>query len=249
MTKSILISTYFNNKKHDKIKQRQLNTQTNKVRQSRRARVLIVPPTATNNANNAANNNNGNTANNVPAQNGSNPWIGNGRYVFMWQFLENDNKWKDLGYNVAAVLEGLATNGTAKYSFGQYSYTVQKISNDECTQTNDSTNNQRDLRRILWDTTNNKRPVWQFADDKGGWTAIDNNDLMLQLINLPIGQSTNHTRGQWTYQITKADATHATQKNTQTQKTRQYRMVEKDKDEMDPNWASKGILFIFTYNL
>eukprot|EP01083_Nonionella_stella_P276575 939829_1 len=113
----------------------QLNTQTNKQRNSRRAKILIV-----------ANNNINNTNNNI-----NNNCIGSNRYIFIWQFLENNNKWQDLSFNIASKLENLALNGIVKYSISKWSYTVTKISMDECIQTNDNTSNKRDLRRILYD--------------------------------------------------------------------------------------------------
>merc|ERR1712154_495333 len=119
---------------HDKCSQ--TNTQTQNTRDCRRQKVWIVPPSSTNNNNNK----------NALQQNG------NGRFVFLWQFLENDNKWKDLGLSIASKLEQLPLNGTIKYSFGKWQYTVNKVAIDECTQTNDSTQNQRDLRRIYFDT-------------------------------------------------------------------------------------------------
>ena len=143
---------------------------------------------------------------------------------------------------MASKLDSLAVGGTAKYSLGQYTYTVSKVSEDEVVQTNESTNNQRDLRRILFDRQSAKRVLWEFKDDKGGWTAIHGNGLMLKLQRLPSGHSVNHKRGKWQYAITKTGDSHATQKNLSTNKLRKYRMVTKDKHKMDANWTSKGML-------
>eukprot|EP01084_Bolivina_argentea_P195956 336031_1 len=52
----------------------QLNTQTQNTRVCRRKATMI-------------------STNTNIVQNGNHDWIGNGRYVFMWQFLENTNKW------------------------------------------------------------------------------------------------------------------------------------------------------------
>mmetsp|Transcript_55643 Transcript_55643/g.92556 ORF Transcript_55643/g.92556 Transcript_55643/m.92556 type:complete len:662 (+) Transcript_55643:59-2044(+) len=166
----------------------------------------------------------------------------NGRYLMMWQFLENDNKWKDLGTPIASKLEQLQINTKLKYAFGQFTYTVKKMSADECLQKNEQTRNQRDLRRILYDAhpSVQKRVVWRFKDDKGKWSAVDSNALMLKLVQLSVGDSTRHTRGQWTYVISKIDAGTATQRNEQTQKVRQFKLAHTNRDAMDANWTSNA---------
>ena len=170
--------------------------------------------------------------------------IGTGQYVFMWQFLENDSLWKDLSANVAAKLDALPINGSDNYSHGQYSYTVSKQSVDEVIQTNDSTQNQRDLRRILFDRKSGQRVVWQYFNEHSQWVPVDT-DLMLKLMSLPISQSMKYKRGKWRYTITKQDASTCTQLNLKTNTKRQYRLQMMNHDAMDNGWTSKGILCVF----
>merc|ERR1712228_333234 len=201
----------------------QTNVQTQNVRTCRKAKILISAPV-------------------IIQQQGKNNWLGSGRYVFIWQFLENDSLWKDLGFDIATKLEQLAINHSVQYSFGKWSYNVTKISADECTQCNESTNNQRDLRRIWYDVKLKKRIVWQFEDKKkkNGWCCVDSNALNMQLYKLQSGQSINHQRGQWKYCITKIDESNASQKNVITNTKRAYRLSLKDKNQMDANWTSKA---------
>ena len=159
----------------------------------------------------------------------------------MWQFLENDSLWKDLSANVAAKLDALPINGSDTYSHGQYTYTVSKKSVDEAIQTNDSTQNQRDLRRILWRRMSGQRVVWQYFNEHSQWVPVDT-DLMLKLMALVIGQSMPYQRANWKYSITKQDASTCTQMNLQTKTQRQYRLRMMNRDAMDNGWTSKGIL-------
>ena len=199
----------------------QTNTQTKNVRTCRKTKVLIAPSIP------------------IQPQQGS---ISTSRTVFIWQFLENDGLWKDLSPDVASKLEPLAVSGSVNYSFGQWSYSVTKISADECTQLNESTRNQRDLRRILFDKQRQKRIVWEFQDStkKNGWCCVDDNALNAQLYQLQNGQSINYQRGQWEYCISKVDEQSASQKNVKTNTVRAYRLTLKDKSQMDANWKSKA---------
>ena len=158
----------------------------------------------------------------------------------MWQFLENDSLWKDLGSDIALKLDSLAVNGTASYSHGQWSYTVRRVSVDEVIQSNDNTQNERDLRRILYDRKSRQRVVWQYYNEHSLWVPVDT-DLMLQLMSLAVLKSMPYQRGKWRYTITKSDASTCIQINTQTNTQRQYRLQMMSHDAMDSGWTSKGI--------
>eukprot|EP00483_Globobulimina_turgida_P004710 UN04719 len=81
-------------------------------------------------------------------------------YGFRWQFIENNDKWKDLDFKLGMKLENLAVNGLLKYSFGRWTYSVQKISKNKCVQINTSTKTQRYLRRIKNAKTTNKATIY-----------------------------------------------------------------------------------------
>eukprot|EP01084_Bolivina_argentea_P121134 214709_1 len=172
-----------------------------------------------------------------------NNWLGLGRYVFMWQYLENDGKWKDNVYNVAHSLQKMNINAVVQYARecngAKWKYTVMKRNEDECTQTNDDTRNQRDVRRIIFDTETNKRIVWRFRTDNGGWSNIPECDRIMQLLNLKPDKSMKFERGPWQYEIKKIDEKNAIQTNIISNTSRELRLIRKNKSEMDETFQSK----------
>jgi len=210
----------------------QTNLETNKVRMARRALISVQGRPVGVSATSAT------SATSAPTAQGTS------RYKTMWQFLENDNKWKDLPPALSAKLDALSVNGTTKTRHGQFTYTLRKVSADAVLQTNDSTQNERDLRRIVVDTTSAQqhRAVWLFEDSakQGGWAVVENNDLALRLLALAPGASMANQRGNWQYHITKMDATNAVQRNASTNKARRMRLHMRSRDAMDANWTSSA---------
>ena len=167
-------------------------------------------------------------------------YIGHGQYVFMWQFLENDSLWKDLGSDIALKLDSLASNGTASYSHGQWSYTVRKLSVDAAIQSNDNTQNERDLRRILYNRKSGQRVVWWHHNGQGQRVTMDT-DLMQRVMALPMLHSMWHQRGKYNYIVAKSDASTCNETNLNTHHHRVYTLKMVTRDVMDSGWTSKGI--------
>eukprot|EP01084_Bolivina_argentea_P118837 210798_1 len=69
--------------------------------------------------------------------------------VYTWQFLAKNNEWTDLDMSTVLKLEALNINDSMNYCFGKY--TVFKLSDFKCIQYNNSTDAQRQLRRIYID--------------------------------------------------------------------------------------------------
>ncbi len=163
-----------------------------------------------------------------------------GQHVVTWQFLENDKKWVDLSNGISQTLTSLAIKGTTKYSHGKYSYTAQKTSVDEAIQSNDSTKNKRDLRRILVDGQSGQRVVWRYRNEHNRWVPMDT-DVMLRLMPLAVNTSMTFKRGKWNYSIKKSSATTGVQTNLKTNTKRQCKLKWMAPDAMDSGRTPKGI--------
>ena len=115
---------------------------------------------------------------------------------------------------------------------------------DKVLQTNDSTHNERDLRRIVVDKAraSQQRVVWEVKDShkQGGWAAVRSNDLVLRLLALAPGTSMANQSGKWQYRIRKVNAGQAVYRNRSTNKAREMRLRMRDRHEMDPNWTSSA---------
>ena len=183
---------------------------------------------------------NGLIANSTNQNNG----LDQGQYVLLWQFLDNDSLWKDLSSTVAAKLDTLPFNGSTHYSYGQWTYTVTRKWFDEAIQTNNSTQNQRDLRRILWHRKSGKRVVWQSFNRYNQLVSLDA-DIMLNLMTLPISRTLQfHRRYQGNrimFIITKQDAATCIARNEYDGAQRVCRLKLIDSDAMDNGWTSKGM--------
>ena len=144
---------------------------------------------------------------------------------------------------MAAKLDALPIYGSDNYSDGQYTYTVSKKSVDDAIQTNDSTQKQRDIRRILFDRKSGRRVVWQYYNEHNQWAPVETG-LMLRLMRLPENKSIECKRGKRNYSVTKVSDTVCIQRNLTTKMMRHFRLKLLKRDAMDIGWASKVALKI-----
>lgn len=173
-----------------------------------------------------------------------------GQYAFQWQFLENDNLWKDVRSDVSDKLDGLPFNQSVKYSYGQWTYTVSKTSAEEAIQTNEITQNQRDLRQILVDRQNGKRVVCLYFDPQVQLTAVHapfSLIAMKKLMELPISTSLRGSRGRHKCTYKKVGAMTCSEINEQTKAMRQYQFQMTQRDAMDNGWTSQGTFVPFIF--
>ena len=142
----------------------------------------------------------------MPHQNKSERSIKSDRFMFIWQVLGDDHRWKPTGHELTAKLEALPIKESATFLCHRSCYTVTKISRVAGIRCNDRTQRKRHLRRILVDRDSGCRVNWECYDQHRRRRIIVDQELSLKLSTLNQWDQIRYTKDHQHYTITKRSA-------------------------------------------